>query len=205
MRWSTIVLGFLAVAVAQAESTESTETTETSRSTKTSTESGKTTEEPIIVSITTPVAIPSGTYQDLTTTVTLGNGDKSVVATTTQHNGTMTASNQTQAITTTSDSLTLLVGGGGGGTTVIGNNSMNATATTTSTATTSPVVNTRPCNDYPEFCARKYSNITMVAAHNSPFVRKNSVAANQVLDVTTQLNDGIRLRKWSSGAFRVKK
>lgn len=187
MRWPTIVLGFLAVAVAQESSTKS------------STESGKTTTDgTTVVSVTTPVAIPSGTYLDLSTTITLSDGDKLTIASTTQHNGTMTASNQT-AVTTTSDSLTLLVGGGG--TTVIGNNSMNATATTTSTATNTPVVNTRPCNNYPEFCARKYSNITMVAAHNSPFVRPNSVAANQALDVTTQLNDGIRTRKWSSGTL----
>lgn len=184
MRWPTILLGFLAIAVAQDSTTESS-----------STESGKTTTDgTTVVSVTTPVALPSGTYQDFSTTITLSDGDKSIIASTTQHNGTMTASNQT-AVTTTSDSLTLLVGGGG--TTVIGNNSMNATATTTSTATNTPVVNTRPCNNYPEFCTRKYSNITMVAAHNSPFVRKNNIAANQVLDVTTQLNDGIRTRKWS--------
>ncbi|EKV17759.1 Acyl-CoA N-acyltransferase [Penicillium digitatum] len=175
MRWpTTILLGFLAVT--RAEST-----------TQFSTESGKTTDGPTVVSITTPVAIPSGTYQDPSTTITLSDGDKSTIRSTTQHNGTMTVSNQTSI--TTSDSMTLLVGGG---TTVIGNYSMNATTTTISTATNTPVVNTRPCNNYPEFCARKYSNITMVAAHNSPFVRKNNLAANQELDVTTQLNDGIR-------------
>lgn len=181
MRWSTIILGFLAVAVAQDSTTES------------STESGMTTDGTTVVSVTTPVPIPSGTYQEFSTTITLSDGDESTIISTTQYNGTKTASNQT-AVTTTSDSLTLLVGGGG--TTVIGNNSMNATATRTGTATNTPVVNTRPCNNYPEFCTRKYSNITMVAAHNSPFVRKNNIAANQVLDVTTQLNDGIRTRKY---------
>jgi hypothetical protein len=41
-----------------------------------------------------------------------------------------------------------------------------------------------------EFCNWEYSNITMFAAHNSPFI----MASNQYLDVTTtQLNDGIRL------------
>ncbi|KAJ5285993.1 hypothetical protein N7524_001299 [Penicillium chrysogenum] len=175
MRWPTVLLGLLAVALAQDSSTESSE-------------SGTTTDG-TVVSVTTPVAIPSGTYQEFSTTITLSDGDESVIASTTHYNGTRTASNQT-AVTTTSDSLTLLVGGGG--TTVIGNNSMNATATATGTATNTPVVNTRPCNNYPEFCTRKYSNITMVAAHNSPFVRKNSVAANQELDVTTQLNDGVR-------------
>jgi hypothetical protein len=72
---------------------------------------------------------------------------------------------------------------------------MNATATASSTSTQTPVVNTRPCNNYAEFCARNYSNITMVAAHNSPFVRKGNAAANQELDVTSQLDDGIRMRK----------
>ncbi|EON99901.1 putative tat pathway signal sequence protein [Phaeoacremonium minimum UCRPA7] len=32
----------------------------------------------------------------------------------------------------------------------------------------------------------------MVGCHNSPFIRSGSTAANQDLDVTTQLNDGIR-------------
>lgn len=191
MRWPTFALTFLAaIAVAQDSSTES---SSSSTDTDTSAES-RTTTNGTIVSITTPIALPSGTYQDVSTTITLGDDQKSIVASTTQQNGTMTASNQT-LVTTTSDSLTLLVGGGG--TTVIGNNSMNATATATatSTATKAPVVNKQPCNNYPEFCTRKYSNITNIAAHNSPFVRPNNVAANQVLDVTQQLDDGIRTCK----------
>ncbi|KAJ5951238.1 uncharacterized protein N7479_009651 [Penicillium vulpinum] len=181
MRWPIFSMALLAVAVAQDSSTQS----------STSTESARNTTGFTVVSITTPVAIPSGTYQDYSTTLTLSDGDKSIAPSPTHSNGTMTASNQT-AITTTSNSLTLLVGGGG--TTVIGNSSMNATATasTTSTATQTPIVNTRPCNNYPELCVRKYSNITMVAAHNSPFVRPNNVAANQALDVTSQLDDGVR-------------
>ncbi|CAI7584078.1 unnamed protein product [Penicillium glandicola] len=175
MRWPTVVLAFLAVAAAK-DSTTATET-------------GNTTTGYTVVSVTTPVALPSGTYQDVSTTITLSDGDVSVIATTAARNATMTATNGT-VVTTTSDSLTLLVGGGG--TTVIGNSSMNATATATGTSTQTPVVNTQPCNNYAEFCTRKYSNITMVAAHNSPFVRKNNIAANQALDVTSQLDDGIR-------------
>jgi hypothetical protein len=75
---------------------------------------------------------------------------------------------------------------------------MNATATASSTSTQTPVVNTRPCNNYAEFCARNYSNITMVAAHNSPFVRKGNAAANQELDVTAQLDDGIRMLQFQT-------
>jgi len=187
MRWPTIVLAFLA-AVAVAQDTTTTTASESSESERTTTD-GST-----VMTITTPVAIPSGTYEQVSTTLTLGDGETSVFATMTGHsNGTMTSSGNATLVTTTSNSLTLLVGGAG--TTTIGNNSMNATATASGTSTSTSVVNTQPCNDYPEFCARKYSNITMVAAHNSPFVRKNNVAANQVLDVTQQLNDGVRMRK----------
>lgn len=49
-----------------------------------------------------------------------------------------------------------------------------------------------PCNGYSEFCNRKYSNVTYVVAHNSPFHIHGNAASNQVYDVTTQLNDGIR-------------
>ncbi|PWW79160.1 PLC-like phosphodiesterase [Tuber magnatum] len=52
---------------------------------------------------------------------------------------------------------------------------------------------TQPCNLYVEFCNRRYSDITYVGAHNSPFVKEYSLAANQNLDVKAQLNDGIRM------------
>lgn len=64
----------------------------------------------------------------------------------------------------------------------------NASATETG----SLPINTQPCNNYIEFCERKYSNITVVGCHNSPFVREGSSAANQQLDVIHQLNDGVR-------------
>ena len=71
--------------------------------------------------------------------------------------------------------------------------SPTASETSTSTTASPPTpTNTRPCNNYPEFCNRKYSNITEVGCHNSPFVRAGSAAANQALNVTDQLNDGIR-------------
>jgi hypothetical protein len=52
--------------------------------------------------------------------------------------------------------------------------------------------NTRPCNGYPEFCQRRFSNISMVVAHNSPFVKPHNAASNQEYPVLNQLNDGIR-------------
>lgn len=110
----------------------------------------------------------TGTYKTPTTTRTL--------ATTALSSGlTSIGSN------TTTETVTYLTG------------TTSTTKNSTTSATPSPKpVNTRPCNGYPEFCDRKYSNITVVGAHNSPFVRPGSAAANQQLDVTTQLNDGIR-------------
>lgn len=67
----------------------------------------------------------------------------------------------------------------------------NVTSTSTTAAPPRPT-NTRPCNNYPELCNRKYGNITQVGCHNSPFVRQGSAAANQQFGVIDQLNDGIR-------------
>ena len=74
----------------------------------------------------------------------------------------------------------------------IGGATRTSTATNTRSAPARPS-NTQPCNNYVEFCSRKYSNITEVAAHNSPFTRQNNAARNQEYPVTQQLNDGIRV------------
>ncbi|KAF2872531.1 PLC-like phosphodiesterase [Massariosphaeria phaeospora] len=94
------------------------------------------------------------------------------------------APNATASITSTDEPLTRLVGGNP--TTAI---SGNMTATSTAPRPS----NTQPCNNYPEFCSRKYSNITEVCAHNSPFTRKNNAGSNQEFGVTQQLNDGVRM------------
>ena len=71
----------------------------------------------------------------------------------------------------------------------------NRTRTPTGSATGSAALpqNTQPCNNYVEFCNRKYSNITEVAAHNSMFTKERNVGRNQDYGVTQQLNDGIRM------------
>jgi hypothetical protein len=69
--------------------------------------------------------------------------------------------------------------------------SSNGTSTTAANPAR-PSVNTTPCNGYPEFCNRKFSNVSMVVAHNSPFVKPHNAASNQDLPVLTQLQDGIR-------------
>ena len=73
-----------------------------------------------------------------------------------------------------------------------GTDSINVTASGT-TSTSAVPTNIQPCNNYPEYCTRRYSNITYIAAHNSPFVNANNAAANQLLSVTDQLNDGVRM------------
>lgn len=145
------------------------------------------------------VTVPTGEYQTYSSTITLSNDGDVTSATVTGSGSSMgvesATGNASSSYTTTSDSVTMLVGGMH--TTVLGNASASAT-NATSRPTSTPVVNTQPCNGYPEFCAKKYSNVTMVAAHNSPFVKQGNVAANQVLDVTTQLNDGIRMLQFQT-------
>lgn len=74
------------------------------------------------------------------------------------------------------------------GTPVTPTGTPNGTQSTTAARPT----NTQPCNNHVDLCTRKYGNITNVGAHNSPFVRPGNSGSNQELDVTHQLNDGIR-------------
>ncbi|KAE8556655.1 hypothetical protein TMatcc_004039 [Talaromyces marneffei ATCC 18224] len=126
-------------------------------------------------------ATGSVTYPSVTTTITLSTDSSTISGTVTRN---------TTDVTTT----TVLVGSQAA--TILAPNataSINST-TATGTATTAPLpTNTQPCNGYVEFCARNYSNITYVAAHNSPFNRQGNIASNQQYPVTTQLNDGIRM------------
>ena len=57
------------------------------------------------------------------------------------------------------------------------------------------------CNNYPEFCDRRYSDITEICAHNSPFAENGNLASNQAYGVLNQLNDGIRMCKPVSLTF----
>ncbi|KMU87101.1 hypothetical protein CIHG_05041 [Coccidioides immitis H538.4] len=133
----------------------------------------------------------SGLYKSYSSVVTVSATDKQLESART---GTETATGSER--TATSDGGTLLMGSKRvsttNGTTLSGN------ATATSTESAAVPTNTRPCNGYPEFCERKYSNITHIAAHNSPFVRRGNIAGNQELDVTIQLNDGIRMLQFQT-------
>ncbi|KAI2478993.1 hypothetical protein Ptr902_09204 [Pyrenophora tritici-repentis] len=101
--------------------------------------------------------------------------------------GSRMSSNATASVTSTEDPVTKIGGS-------------NKTMTTPTGTETAPALpsNTQPCNNYLEFCTRKYSNITEVAAHNSPYTRKNNIARNQEYSVTQQLNDGIRVLQGSA-------
>ena len=90
----------------------------------------------------------------------------------------------------TPPSITYLVGGHGTSSPSLKGTVMRNVTSTSSSAQPS---NQQPCNGHTGFCNRKFSNITMIAAHNSPFVLPNNAASNQVLGVTTQLRDGIRM------------
>ncbi|KAK3988649.1 hypothetical protein QBC44DRAFT_329050 [Cladorrhinum sp. PSN332] len=152
---------------------------DSSSSTSSPTGSGSISVEPDITILTGTKTGPSltqsktGTYQTFSSRITLATTSLPTSL------GALTANyTDTETVTYLTGSIT----------------SPTTTNATTSSTTTAPPVptNTRPCNNYPELCNRKYSNITEVGAHNSPFVRAGSAAANQAFNVTDQLNDGIR-------------
>lgn len=147
-----------------------------------------------------PAPTDASYYQTVESTITVNS---TADVTGTSVTGTETVTGTESLFTTTSDDVVLIVGSeptdGLNETTLVGN------ATQTTSESGPKPTNTRPCNGYPEFCERKYSNITEVAAHNSPFVRPGNLASNQELDVTTQLNDGIRMRKCSQRNICIQK
>ncbi|TFK30856.1 PLC-like phosphodiesterase [Coprinopsis marcescibilis] len=49
------------------------------------------------------------------------------------------------------------------------------------------------CNGYAELCERSYGSLAYVGTHNSYAVGVNQLSANQDHNITTQLNDGVRL------------
>ncbi|RDW91429.1 Tat pathway signal sequence [Coleophoma crateriformis] len=154
---------------------------------------------------TSELATPTGDYNSYGTTVTLTTTSSAitteaivseVTSGSSTYNVTLGSTTILGIATTTGNSTasetpSQILLSGGSHTTLSANGSSNATATSTSSSATA--TNTTPCNNFVEFCSRKYSNITEVSAHNSPFVKAGNAAANQALDVTTQLNDGVRL------------
>ena len=110
--------------------------------------------------------VPTGSYASYSSRITLGNPDDETAT------GSFTYS------FTETESLTFTPTTAGNG-------------TETSTGVPRPT-NTQPCNGHVELCSRKYSNVTNVGCHNSPFVRPGNSGSNQELKVKAQLNDGVR-------------
>ncbi|KAL0942445.1 tat pathway signal sequence [Colletotrichum truncatum] len=130
----------------------------------------------------TQARTPTGPYATYTSKITL-TGEKLTTVT-----GTVTFTGNITQTTTNAEGQSVVIISGE---TSVMTATVNGTASRTSSASPTPT-NTTPCNNYVEFCDRKYSNITEVGCHNSPFVRPGNSASNQALDVTTQLNDGVR-------------
>jgi hypothetical protein len=139
----------------------------------------------------TEATLPTGSYISYSSTLTLSASSQlgsipNVVST-------MGTGNMTSTVAAPSESRTILQGTNIPTTSAVNETvSKSATASVSSTSSSAQPTNTTPCNNYAEFCNRKYSNITMVCAHNSPFTVPGNVASNQELSVTTQLNDGVR-------------
>jgi hypothetical protein len=131
------------------------------------------------------------TYLSISTTITLTQS--SIIPSSNASVGTSNGTSSETDTSTSKNSLTLI----GGTATVQGNN------TASSTSSSAQRTNTQACNGYSEFCSRSYSNITMVTAHNSNFIRKNNAASNQDLSVADQLNDGIRMCKSEVENFEI--
>lgn len=160
----------------------------------------------LLETITGSDGLPSGshvTYLSYPSTITVSNS-RSITSNSNGTNDVDTASPQVSTSSgTNTPAITLLAGFSGvitgtGDETLVVDRNATTTGTernSTSTSTSAQPTNTQPCNNFPEFCERRYSNITEVCAHNSPFFRKGSAASNQELGVISQLNDGIRMCK----------
>ncbi|KAF2840855.1 PLC-like phosphodiesterase [Patellaria atrata CBS 101060] len=146
-----------------------------------------------------PDRLPTGSdvtylsYESTLTTGSLEMGTTGMITAASSDMGALNATaSSTAPLTSKPASLTVLTGGQRTSTLINGTITTNSDVTMSSTTSVRPT-NTQPCNNYPEFCTRRYSNITEVCAHNSPFVRTNNAASNQQFKVTQQLDDGIRM------------
>jgi hypothetical protein len=156
-------------------------------------------------------SVPTGPYTTYTSTLRAnsdgGDGDDDGKATTTTDTAAATASPKDgddksgDATASASDSAdVVLTGPSTTITDLVGTRTRAPTSGPAANATVSAsdapepaATNSQPCNQHVELCQRRYSNITFVSAHNSPFVREGNAAANQRYGVTEQLNDGVRL------------
>ncbi|KAJ5131825.1 secreted protein [Penicillium atrosanguineum] len=107
MRWLSLVT---LIGLALAQDTTTTTTSDTSSDTSTS-RSSTSYDISDASTITGSVALPSGTYETYSSTITLGNGDTSLEAVTTSIAANATTTGNQTVVRTTSNSVTVLVGG----------------------------------------------------------------------------------------------
>merc|ERR1711939_1293630 len=133
------------------------------------------------------VTTRSTTNTDTDTSSSTGSGSSTSTSSNTNSNTHSNSTVTTSSGRTTTQTITTITGGDS-------TTSTRTTGSATSSTSTGPIPsNTAPCNTYPEFCSRQYSNITQICAHNSYFSVKNNAASNQDYDIHTQLDDGIRM------------
>jgi hypothetical protein len=146
-----------------------------------------------------PTGPPTGPYSSYTTKITLpgddetGSGSSAGVTPTGSSSSSSSSSLTDSATATATDApsyspTTITTGGVSFVSSVV----IGGSATPSTTSTAAKPTNTQPCNNHVEFCTRRYSNITNVGCHNSPFVRPGNSGSNQELPVRAQLDDGVR-------------
>ncbi|RMY66935.1 hypothetical protein D0863_08116 [Hortaea werneckii] len=133
------------------------------------------------------VTTRSSSTTNTDTSSSTGSGSSTSSSSNTNSNTHSNSTVTTSSGRTTTETITTITGGDS-------STSTRTTGSATSSTSTGPIPsNTVPCNNYPEFCSRQYSNITQICAHNSYFSVKNNAASNQDYDMHTQLDDGIRM------------
>ncbi|CAD0106626.1 unnamed protein product [Aureobasidium uvarum] len=185
-----------------------------SSTSRSGTQSGSGSSSPSVVTLTgsqTSSAVFTGgmfSYKSLGSQITASTLYADETSTSSSNSRTGSSSGTGSATTTSASKgstsiATLLVGGGGvvtqsviNGTVTLSshlNSTRTSSAAGTGTSSSAKATNTTPCNNYPEFCDRKYGNITEVVAHNAAFNIPGNLASNQDRSITVQLNDGIRM------------
>lgn len=196
MSLRTLLVSVLFASQAMAQSASSSSASSSTSSSSTSSFSSATLASASATSIATnatlstitdpSVSVPTGSYISYSSTITLSSSSSA-------GNGTATSSlrpagNGTSSSTTTSKGSIVV-------------SASRPASTGSSTISSAAPTNTAACNNYPEFCTRKYSNITQVCAHNSAFATPNNLFSNQGVSITGQLNDGIRMIQGETHLF----
>ena len=182
-----LLLLCFAVASSTAQSTQTTQTPQTSDNGNNNNNNNNNNDDsPATLSFSNSIqtisAVPSSSIAESLYEIISG---QSTITSTSAINSTSATGTETDSQsrrTSTSQPLTL-----------IGGSTQTTNGSASSTSSSAQPTNTIPCNGHPEFCNRRYSNLTHVAAHNSAFSIPNNAASNQYFDTEVQLNDGVRM------------